>query len=119
VQDLLYALGAAAEFLGILLVAAPDVVPGATRAAGWLRRRWRGIGAAAGNVPLAGPVSAIVSASAQTTEEKLEYLVRRLDELVVVRALTDAETDYRTARIAGTVFLALGLGISTAGNFLR
>jgi hypothetical protein len=113
VQDLLYALGAAAEFLGILLVAAPDIVPGATRAAHWLRRRRRGLGAAAGAIPLA-----------RTTEEKVDYLLQRLDAIERAAwrglgALTDAEADYRTARIAGTVFLALGLGISTAGNFLK
>jgi hypothetical protein len=39
----LYVVGAAIEALGIVLVASPDLVPGAVRFAGWLRPRLRAI----------------------------------------------------------------------------
>lgn len=37
----LFILGALLQFLGIGLIAAPDLVPFGLRAAGWSRRRWR------------------------------------------------------------------------------
>src|SRR6266498_2277867 len=42
-QGALYAIGAASELLGIGLVAAPDLVPGARRFSRWLGPRWRTI----------------------------------------------------------------------------
>lgn len=94
-REVLYAIGALAEFLGILLVASPDLVPGAVRAAGWTRRRWRLIEnrirralrlpgrsttvsiSAALSAAGALSVSAVVGSSAETVEGKVEFLLRR------------------------------------------
>lgn len=93
----LYTIGALCELLGIVLIAAPDLVPGAKRLSRWIRLRWRtienrakrllrlsprgqvvqvaGIGSA---MALGGGVRAFVSPRKDASlEEKVAYLVRR------------------------------------------
>jgi hypothetical protein len=91
----LQVIGAAVEFSGIVCLAFPDLLPDALRLSRWLGRqgrRWanvlrrlvgrppRGVVhsvsmTAEVNVP--GSIEAIVSTSATTIEEKVEYLLRR------------------------------------------
>jgi hypothetical protein len=92
----LLVIGAVAEFIGIVLLGFPDFLPGARRLSGWLRRtRWRVINPfrrLAGLPPRRGIVYAksgtlaagvgmraagMVSTSATTLEDKVEYLLRR------------------------------------------
>jgi hypothetical protein len=98
VRVALYIIGAAFEILGIVLIASPDLVPGAVRAAGWTRRRWRpienrirrwlrlpprtifaNIGLAT-EVSGASRISAVVSTGADTIEKQVEFLLRRDQE---------------------------------------
>lgn len=168
VRATLYIVGAVFELGGIVLVGSPDLIPGAVRAAAWIRTRWRPIEnrlrrllrlrgrpivvqvSAAGSVGLAGSVTLRKSASAEATlEQKVAFLLqrdqeaqrdvselaqrvaaieadasRRLDELRgemkehVARELTTAIEDYRAARIGGAVALAIGLALTTTGNFV-
>jgi hypothetical protein len=167
VKPTFYIVGALCEMLGIILVATPDLVPGAVRLAHWMRVHWRPtenqirrllglplrsivhtVGMA-GTIELAGRISAIKSTGAATIEEKVEFLLRRdqeaqrdvndlrgrvedleaetsrklgelRDELMtrVADARTAAQADYRTARIGGTITLAIGLALTTIGNFV-
>jgi hypothetical protein len=166
VKAALYIVGALFELGGIVLIAAPDLVPGALRLAGRANRRWRpienrirrvlrlrprryvGSATLTGGIEFAGRISAVKGTSATTLEEKVEYLLRRdeeaqratneirdavadvrvevartLDELRdelrahVAREITASDGAYRTARIAGTIALSLGLLLATLGNF--
>jgi hypothetical protein len=98
-QGIFYVAGAVSEFVGIALVASPDLVPGARglsrRIAPWLRTfensvrrlfRLRGrnvvvtVGAA-GSVGLTGSVSAVTSVAEDATlERKVDFLLRRDQE---------------------------------------
>lgn len=92
----LFVIGAAVELLGIVLVASPDLVPGAVRLARWTRVRWRpienrvrravGLAPRGRVVELSATISGggRVSASAivghnpgAPIESKVEYLLRR------------------------------------------
>jgi hypothetical protein len=91
-------LGIALEFLGVVLVGAPDLVPGARRLSAWLAREWergtrrvlRALGirrpqrittGVAAEYDIAGRAAGLVHAtSAKTLEEKVAFLLRR-DEL--------------------------------------
>jgi len=99
-QGALYAIGAASELLGIGLVAAPDLVPGARRFSRWLGPRWRTIEnrlrrrlhlplrsithsvEMTGTVGASGSLSAVVSigTAATTLEEQVAFLLRRNEE---------------------------------------
>lgn len=163
----LYVAGAVLEFLGILLVSAPDLLPYSERASQWLRTTTQplvdrlrrlihrptahtiGVSGIASASTVAG-ASIIVSPNAEATlEERVEYLLRReqeaqkksnecegrlraieeqlpkrLDELRaetrehVTTSITAAESQYRQFRFIGAVALAVGLLLTTAGNFI-
>jgi hypothetical protein len=98
VRTAFYIFGAVAELIGIVLVAAPDLVPGAVRVAGWARRRSRKIGnqlrrriglkpkSTAHGVEVtatartSATVSAVKSSGAATLEAKVEFLLTRDQE---------------------------------------
>ena len=166
VRAALFIVGATIELLGIVLIASPDLVPGAVRLAGWMRRQWRPFanrlrrllrrppksvavsGSVSSGLALGGHATAIVGTSVTNVEERVEFLLRRdretqqamsdLSRLVssisetskrdlaalrdelkahVTTELTAAQADFRAARIAGTVALAIGLALATGGNF--
>jgi hypothetical protein len=166
-QAALYILGALCELLGIVLIAAPDLVPGAVRASRWTRLHWRRIEnrirrllglplrsivhtvGMADTIEIAGRIAATKSTSALTIDEKVEFLLRRdqeaqrdvndlrgsvadleaetsrrLDEFrdelktYVDNELVASEADYKIARIGGTIALAIGLTLTTIGNFV-
>jgi hypothetical protein len=91
----LYIVGAIVELCGILLVASPDLVPGALRFVAWMRPRLRQVENrvrrlvrarprevvihASSNAVMrfSGHASATVTTSAQTLEEKVDFLLRR------------------------------------------
>jgi hypothetical protein len=95
VRTAFYVCGALAELCGIVLVASPDLVPGAVRFIGWWRPRWRRIenrirlrlrlkprplivsGSLSATAKTSGSLAAIVSTGATTVDEKVEYLLRR------------------------------------------
>lgn len=162
-----YIAGALIELVGIVVIAAPDFVPGARRAGAWLRvhvrrevdRLRRLIGrprrqviqvAGITSAEAVGRASLVTSVRADATiEEKTEFLLRRdqeaqrdlnqlasrvsaiesesperLDELRTelqvhfAAQLAASDADYRAARIAGAIALAIGLGLATAANFV-
>lgn len=95
-RETLFIVGAAVELLGIVLVASPDLVPGAVRLARWTRPRWRPIEnrvrrfvgltprgrvvELSATISGAGRVSAsgVVGRDPNTSiESKVEYLLRR------------------------------------------
>lgn len=95
----LYILGAAFELFGIILVASPDLVPGARRFSRWIAPRWRRfenrlrrllrlpgrnivVDAGAATLVLsAGSVSAVTSVNDEATlERKVDFLLRRDQE---------------------------------------
>jgi hypothetical protein len=164
----LYIVGAVVELSGVVLVASPDLVPGALRFAAWARPRLRRIenrarrllrarpravviqAQATGVTRASGHASATVSTSVQTLEEKVEFLLRRdaeaqssmnqlgqrvgsLEETLerevasvrehledrIEDRITEAHRDFQTARFFGVAALAVGLGLSTAGNLVR
>jgi hypothetical protein len=99
VRVTLYVLGAAFELLGILMLAAPDFVPGAIRIARWTLVRWRpfenrirqllhlpGRGVvvtagAAGGLALTGRASGVTSIDSEATlHRKVEFLLQRDQE---------------------------------------
>jgi hypothetical protein len=91
----LYVLAAAFELLGIGLLAAPDLVPGAIRAAGWIRVKARAVEnrvrrllglprhvtvyaeSATATLSASGQISTIVGTSATTVEDRVAFLLRR------------------------------------------
>ena len=89
----LYVLGGIAELAGIVALGYPDLLPGARRISGWLRRqenrirRYVGLptrpnvvnlGAAAGEFNIAGRAAAlVVSRSEGTLEQNVDFLLRR------------------------------------------
>jgi hypothetical protein len=98
-QGALYAGGAFVELVGIGLLAAPDLVPGARRLSRWIAPRWRTFEnrvrrllrlrgrnvvvtvGGAGSLGLAGSVSAVTSVSEDATlERKVDFLLRRDQE---------------------------------------
>jgi hypothetical protein len=98
-QGTLYAAGAAIEFIGIGLVAFPDLVPGMRRLSRWITPRWRTFEnrlrrllrlrgrdvvvtvGAAGALALGGSVSAVTSMGEDATlEQKVDFLLRRDQE---------------------------------------
>jgi hypothetical protein len=88
---LLFAAGALAEFVGIVLLGFPDLLPGARRLSGWLRRQENRLrrligreprhvfGTSSVGVAIAAGVSAsgIVGTSETTLEGQVAYLLRR------------------------------------------
>jgi hypothetical protein len=95
-KTILLVVGALAEFGGILLIAAPDLIPGARRFGRWLDRRWRPIenrirralrlpgrsvtvsASAALSAAVAMSATAVVGVSETATlEEKVAFLLRR------------------------------------------
>jgi hypothetical protein len=96
-DEILFGLGAFFQFSGVILVASPDLVPGARRASDWARQHWRPIenairralrlpprrrnyylDAGAGTITLsAGRVSAIAGTSATSIEDQVAFLLRR------------------------------------------
>jgi len=91
-SPVLFVFGAVAEFAGIVLLGFPDLLPGAIRLSGWLRRQSnrlrRVVGlptrpivvsiGAAGEINIAGRVAAlVVSRSGGTLDEKVAFLLRR------------------------------------------
>lgn len=167
-KSVLYIVGALIELSGIVLVASPDLFPGAIRLAAWARPRLRWIENrlrlvlplqprsvvhnehVSGTIQVSGSASAVASTGASTLEERLAFLLRRdaeaqqhLNRLVErVKGLEDqlsretgmlgtyvqneidyrivaANRDYQVARIIGVVALAVGLGLSTAGNLIQ
>jgi hypothetical protein len=90
-----YIVGAVIELAGIVLVASPDLFPGAIRLAAWSRQRLRQVETrirrllrrkprsivhavhASDSIQISGSASAVVSTGARTLEEKVEYLLRR------------------------------------------
>jgi hypothetical protein len=166
VKATLYVAGAFFELGGILMIAAPDLVPGALRLSRWANDQWQPIknrvrrllrvaprvrtftSTVSGGGQLSGRLSGIKGTSAETLEEKVAFLLRRdreaqsdvndlryaikdlradvtqmLDDLrnelkaYVAYELTASEAAYKTARIGGTVALAIGLLLATLGNF--
>jgi hypothetical protein len=113
VKPTLYATAAALELLGILLIAAPDFVPGALRLAGWGRVRWRRVenrvrralglplrtvvhtATVEGTITVAGSLSGIVDVNPSATiDEKVEFLIRRNRESQqAVNALSERLAD--------------------------
>jgi hypothetical protein len=98
-QGALYASGAFVELVGIGLIAAPDLVPGARRLSRWITPRWRTLenrlrrrlrlrprsvvhtAGAAGTIEMAGSVSAMKSVDPTATlGEKVDFLLRRDQE---------------------------------------
>jgi hypothetical protein len=91
VKATFYIVGAVVEFVGILLVASPDLVPFADRVAAWSRPRVRAIKKRLGlrtrsdvngyyasdSVTVSDRASAVVSSGANTLEGKVEFLLRR------------------------------------------
>jgi hypothetical protein len=87
--------GAVIELAGVVLVASPDLFPGALRLAAWSRPRLRQIenrirlllrrqpssivhaAHVSGSIQVSGSASAVVSTGARTLEEKVEFLLRR------------------------------------------
>lgn len=95
-QPALYIVGALCELLGIVLIAAPDLVPGAKRVGRWIRLRWRTVENRARRSLGLSPRGRVFESSAAITargrfsakgtvghvedaplEEKVEYLMRR------------------------------------------
>jgi hypothetical protein len=92
----LLVIGVVSEFVGIVLIAFPDFLPGAIRLSGWLRRQWRRIenlirrlarrkprpivvsAGVSGGVAIGGSASGVVSPgpNATTVEDKVDYLLR-------------------------------------------
>lgn len=119
-RTVLFILGAFLQLLGIGLIAGPDLVPGALRAAGWVRRRWRLLAnhlhrllglrprtivymdAAAGSITLAGQgglrASGVVGTSAEELGEQVAYLLRRdRDSQLRVNSLIERTSDLEAA----------------------
>jgi len=164
----LYIVGAVLEVVGIILVASPDLVPGAVRLARWVRPRWRRVenrvrrilrlppggityeDAATVGLNLSISTAAEVGFNPEASlEDKVAFLLRRnsetqkemnalsqrldaieteapkrVDELRaeleahIAHELTAAKEDYRAARIGGAMVLAVGLALTTTGNFV-
>lgn len=98
-QGTFYVAGAAAELVGIALVASPDLVPGARRLSRWIAPWWRTLENrvrrllrlrgrdvvvtvdVAGSLGLAGSVSAVTAVGEDATlERKVDFLLRRDQE---------------------------------------
>jgi hypothetical protein len=111
-RTVLLVTGALAELVGIVLVASPDLVPGAVRFAGWIRPRWRrfenrlrrvlrlphrGVThemSASGAIAPSGRISAVVEFNREASlEEQVAFLLRRNVE-------SQTETNALAARIA-------------------
>lgn len=92
--NVLLVVGAFLELVGIVLVGSPDLFPGAQQLSEWIARQvdrgWRWVLRAfgrvrprthsvhlSGGIELGGHVSAFVSTSAESVEEKVEFLLRR------------------------------------------
>jgi hypothetical protein len=88
----LYIVGAFFEMLGIVLIGAPDLVPGAISLAGWARVQWRALqrrlGFQGGGGTTTGPLQARIEMRGKATistgggamttlDEKVSYLLRR------------------------------------------
>jgi hypothetical protein len=105
VKTSLYVAGALCELFGIALLAAPDFVPGALRAVGWIRVRSRqvenrvrrllglprhatvvGVTGAA-SVSAFGQLSTLVETSETTVEGQVAFLLRR--DRVTQEAISD------------------------------
>jgi hypothetical protein len=166
-KHVLYIAGALCELLGIVAIAAPDLVPGLTRLGRWLEHWQRRCSnalrkrlgrplhhmthasAVEGHLGVTSSASATVSTGAPTIAAKVDFLLRRDQEtqgrlnetearlrtleqqlqLEVERVRVDAAHDLareirladianRGSRLVGAAALAVGLGLSTWGNFL-
>jgi hypothetical protein len=163
-KTILSLVGAVVELLGILLVASPDLVPGAGRFAAWARPRIENLvrrlvrarphpinqETATSELRLGGNLLVKLSSQAQTLQEQVAFLLRRdaeaqrsmnelrqrvgsLEEALkrevasvqehledrIEDRIAEAQRDFRTARFFGVAALAVGLGLSTAGNLVR
>jgi hypothetical protein len=91
-SPVLFVVGVLAEFVGIVLLGFPDLVPGAVRLSAWLRqqenrlRRRIGreprnvvvtVGAATASAAFGGRAAGIVGTSETTLEGQVAYLLRR------------------------------------------
>jgi hypothetical protein len=104
----LYVIGAAAEFAGILLVASPDLVPGARRLSQWLSRslgptwnrvrRWLRlpprtyyIHAKAGTISVSGSIAGVKKSNPEgTPEQQIAFLLQRDQEAQEAHNLLEA-----------------------------
>jgi hypothetical protein len=128
VKVALYVVGGVFELFGIMLLAAPDLLPGARRLSEWIRRREQGIenrvrrllrlqprvrthyATFHATVEARGRVSAAVSTGATVVEDQVAFLLRRDGETqqalnVIHDRLTTVEEDSprRLAELRGEV----------------
>lgn len=161
--------GAILEWLGIMLVGSPDLVPLSKRFSRWGRQKAQavtrgaerlfrrrkhahvvGAVSAGGSIAMTGHASVFHSLPADATiEQKVDFLMRRdqqsqtvndalsrrLEELgaesetglrglraeletLIDKNLGELKREYFLAKLVGVAALVVGLGLTTAGNFV-